>query len=240
MPAGRRSAKHKRLPRAESPVRSIQCTRATPACPLPRCRVLFLIPGGSATQLQAMPAGGRTPPSPLAATVQVSLSGWGGGGLEAACPAVEKVLRFSFESGVSLAEWANLASVRCGSLTFHVRLYQSGLPDWPRPAALSLSTSPPDCPIWFSATSHSPRPHRLPPCGWPIKRWKPGSSRSRFPCQAERLPAALAESDLDAATAASRAWSAVAAGPHPTRATTVLTAAAPLAGLRRSNPLEIA
>jgi ADP-heptose:LPS heptosyltransferase len=74
-------------------------------------RVLVLIPGGNATQLQAIPAV-ATVASHLGAMVQVACPA------EAAAvwklvPAVEKVLLYGFDQGVSLADWANLlGSVR--------------------------------------------------------------------------------------------------------------------------------
>jgi ADP-heptose:LPS heptosyltransferase len=69
-------------------------------------RVLFLIPGGIASQLQALPAVATVAAS-LKAQIQVACAP------EAAAswkllPAVEKVLPFSFEEGSSLADWANL------------------------------------------------------------------------------------------------------------------------------------
>jgi ADP-heptose:LPS heptosyltransferase len=69
-------------------------------------RVLFLIPGGIASQLQALPAVATVAAS-LKAQIHVACAA------EAAAswkllPAVEKVLPFSFEEGSSLADWANL------------------------------------------------------------------------------------------------------------------------------------
>ena len=69
-------------------------------------RVLFLIPGGIASQLQALPAVATVAAS-LKAQIQVACAP------EAAAswkllPAVEKVLPFNFQEGSSLADWANL------------------------------------------------------------------------------------------------------------------------------------
>ena len=69
-------------------------------------RVLFLLPGGTLSQLQAMPAAARVAEA-LNAQVQVACAP------EAAAawrllPAVEKVIPFSFEGSPSLADWANL------------------------------------------------------------------------------------------------------------------------------------
>lgn len=69
-------------------------------------RVLVLIPGGMATQLQALPAVAAVA-SHLNAQVQVACpaevsAAWN------LLPAVEKVLSYGFNQGVSLADWANL------------------------------------------------------------------------------------------------------------------------------------
>ena len=69
-------------------------------------RVLFLIPGGIASQLQALPAVATVAAS-LKAQIQVACAP------EAAAswtllPAVEKVVPFNFQEGSSLADWANL------------------------------------------------------------------------------------------------------------------------------------
>lgn len=69
-------------------------------------RVLFLLPGGSLNQLQAMPAAARVAEA-LGAQVQVACAPtvaatW------RLLPAVEKVIPFDFEGGPSLADWANL------------------------------------------------------------------------------------------------------------------------------------
>jgi ADP-heptose:LPS heptosyltransferase len=69
-------------------------------------RVLILIPGGIASQLQALPAVATVAAS-LKAQIQVACAP------EAAAswkllPAVEKVLPFNFGEGSSLADWANL------------------------------------------------------------------------------------------------------------------------------------
>ncbi|CAK6700527.1 lipopolysaccharide heptosyltransferase family protein [Synechococcus sp. CBW1107] len=69
-------------------------------------RVLVLIPGGMATQLQAIPAVAAVA-NHLHAQVQVACPA----GVAAAwklVPAVEKVLGYGFDQGVSLADWANL------------------------------------------------------------------------------------------------------------------------------------
>jgi len=69
-------------------------------------RVLFLLPGGSLNQLQAIPAAARMAEA-LGAQVQVACSpaaatAW------RLLPAVEKVIPFDFDGGATLADWANL------------------------------------------------------------------------------------------------------------------------------------
>lgn len=69
-------------------------------------RVLFLLPGGIDTQLQAIPAV-ATVAERLQAQVQVACAP-GAAAAWTLVPAVEKVIPFSFEGSASLADWANL------------------------------------------------------------------------------------------------------------------------------------
>ncbi len=69
-------------------------------------RVLVLIPGSSATQLQAIPAVAAVAEH-LSAQVQVACPA-AAAPIWKLLPAVEKVLPYSFDQGTSLADWANL------------------------------------------------------------------------------------------------------------------------------------
>ena len=69
-------------------------------------RVLFLIPGGIASQLQALPAVATVAAS-LKAQIQVACAPQAAASWKL-LPAVEKVLPFNFQEGSSLADWANL------------------------------------------------------------------------------------------------------------------------------------
>ncbi|MCX5945790.1 MAG: lipopolysaccharide heptosyltransferase family protein [Cyanobacteria bacterium] len=69
-------------------------------------RVLFLIPGGIASQLQALPAVATVAAS-LKAQIQVACAPEAAGSWKL-LPAVEKVLPFNFQEGSTLADWANL------------------------------------------------------------------------------------------------------------------------------------
>jgi len=189
------------------------------AClPLPRLRVLFC-PGGSATQLQAMPSVWPRHRPPPRATVQVSCPGWGGGGRSGKLlPAVEKVLPFSFESG-SACRVGPTCSVAVRSLDFS--LYQSWPPVGPSTCCSPSPTSPPGlCPIGLSATQPTPRPRAAQAASLRLaviqSAGKPGFQRSVAP-QADALRSA-AEIDLGRRTQPSpRAWSAVVTGPNAQR-----------------------
>jgi len=127
----------------------------------------------------------------LAATVQVSCPA-GAAAVWKLLPAVEKVLPFSFESGVSLAEWANLlGAVR--EPDFQAS-YQSGLRLAPRPAALPHPHPHPDCPIWLFGHQPTHAPGRT-GC---LLRLAESSAGSLAPADrgapaGRRLPAAAAE-----------------------------------------------
>jgi hypothetical protein len=69
-------------------------------------RVLFLLPGGSLTQLQAIPAAARMAEA-LGAKVQVACAP-AAAATWRLLPAVEKVIPFDFDGDASLADWANL------------------------------------------------------------------------------------------------------------------------------------
>ncbi|APD47456.1 lipopolysaccharide heptosyltransferase family protein [Synechococcus sp. CS-602] len=162
-------------------------------------RVLFLIPGGSATQLQAMPAVAATALH-LAATVQVSCPA-GAAAVWKLLPAVEKVLPFSFESGVSLAEWANLlGAVREPDFQACINL-ASG---WPLDLLLSLTHIPTRIArSGFSATSQlTPQAAQAASCGWPNQALEAWLQPIEVPLQADAFRLRLPKSDLDAATAA--------------------------------------
>ena len=74
--------------------------------PATAMRVLFLIPGGIASQLQALPAV-ATVAATLQAQIHVACAPEAAGSWKL-LPAVEKVLPFNFQEGSSLADWANL------------------------------------------------------------------------------------------------------------------------------------
>jgi ADP-heptose:LPS heptosyltransferase len=157
-------------------------------------RVLFLIPGSSTTQLQAIPAVAATA-SHLAATVQVACRP------EAAAvwkllPAVEKVLPFAFEAAPSLADWANLlGAVREPDFQACVNL-ASG---WPLDLLLSLTHIPTRVAAGgFSATTTV----RPPAGGWPNQALQTWLRPMQVPLDAESFRLSLPRSALDAATAA--------------------------------------
>ncbi len=74
--------------------------------PATAMRVLFLIPGGIASQLQALPAVATVAAS-LKAQIQVACAPQAAAAWTL-LPAVEKVVPFNFDEGSSLADWANL------------------------------------------------------------------------------------------------------------------------------------
>ena len=69
-------------------------------------RVLFLVPGGMAAQLQALPAAARVAEA-LSAQIQVACAP-AAGGAWSLLPAVEKLIPFDFNCNPTLADWANL------------------------------------------------------------------------------------------------------------------------------------
>jgi ADP-heptose:LPS heptosyltransferase len=169
-------------------------------------RVLFLIPGSGATQLQAMPAVAATA-SQLGASVQVACppaqaSIW------KLLPAVEKVLPYSFDTGVSLADWANLlGAVREPDFQLCLNL-ASG---WPIDLLLSLTHIPTRIAAGgFSATVRVPAPGTigsvngsLPPTGgWPNQQYECWLRPLEIPLDAEAFRLRLKPKALAAAAAA--------------------------------------
>ncbi|MCP9827573.1 lipopolysaccharide heptosyltransferase family protein [Synechococcus sp. Lug-A] len=169
-------------------------------------RVLFLIPGSGATQLQAMPAVAATA-SQLGATVQVAcppaqVSIW------KLLPAVEKVLPYSFDTGVSLADWANLlGAVREPDFQLCLNL-ASG---WPIDLLLSLTHIPTRIAAGgFSATVRVPAPgtagsvngSQSPTGGWPNQQYESWLRPLEIPLDAEVFRLRLKPKALEAAAAA--------------------------------------
>lgn len=169
-------------------------------------RVLFLIPGSGATQLQAMPAVAATA-SQLGASVQVACppaqaSIW------KLLPAVEKVLPYSFDTGVSLADWANLlGAVREPDFQLCLNL-ASG---WPIDLLLSLTHIPTRIAAGgFSATVCVPASGTagsingsLPPTdGWPNQQYERWLRPLEIPLDAEAFRLRLKPKALAAAAAA--------------------------------------
>jgi len=134
----------------------------------------------------------------LAATVQVACPA-GAAAVWKLLPAVEKVLPFSFESGVSLAEWANLlGAVREPDFQACINL-ASG---WPLDLLLSLTHIPTRIArSGFSATSQL-RPKGSQETGWPNQALEAWLQPIEVPLQADAFRLRLPKSDLDAATAA--------------------------------------
>ncbi|MCT0198802.1 lipopolysaccharide heptosyltransferase family protein [Synechococcus sp. CS-1325] len=156
-------------------------------------RVLFLIPGGSASQLQAIPAVAAVAAG-LNAQVQVacpqeSAAVW------KLLPAVEKVLPFSFAAGVSLAEWANLlGAVREPDFQLSINL-ASG---WALDLLLSLTHIPTRIArSGFSATTRLPAP----PAGWPSQALEAWLRPLELPLDADAFRLSLRKADLDGAAA---------------------------------------
>jgi ADP-heptose:LPS heptosyltransferase len=160
-------------------------------------RVLFLIPGNSATQLQTIPAVAAVAEH-LGAEVQVACPA------EAApvwklVPAVEKVLPFSFAPGLSLAEWANLlGAVREPDFQLSINL-ASG---WPLDLLLSLTHIPTRIArSGFSATIRLTA-EAAPGAGWPNQALQVWLNPIEVPLDAAAFRLSLTKADLDAATAA--------------------------------------
>jgi hypothetical protein len=160
-------------------------------------RVLFLIPGSSATQLQMIPAVAAVAEH-LGAKVQVACPA------EAAAvwklvPAVEKVLPFSFAPGLSLAEWANLlGAVREPDFQLSINL-ASG---WPLDLLLSLTHIPTRIGrTGFSATIRLTA-EAAPAAGWPNQALQAWLSPTEVPLDAAAFRLSLTKADLDAAVAA--------------------------------------
>jgi ADP-heptose:LPS heptosyltransferase len=80
----------------------IQSANASPAA----MRVLFLVPGGLADQLQALPAAARVAEA-LGAQIQVACAP-SAAGAWSLLPALEKLIPFDFNGNPTLADWANL------------------------------------------------------------------------------------------------------------------------------------
>ena len=80
----------------------IQSANASPAA----MRVLFLVPGGMADQLQALPAAARVAEA-LGAQIQVACAP-SAAGAWSLLPALEKLIPFDFNGNPTLADWANL------------------------------------------------------------------------------------------------------------------------------------
>jgi len=162
-------------------------------------RVLFLIPGGSATQLQTIPAVAAVADQ-LGAELQVACPA------EAAAvwklvPAVEKVLPFSFAPGLSLAEWANLlGAVREPDFQLSINL-ASG---WPLDLLLSLTHIPTRIArTGFSATIRlTAEATASPGAGWPNQALQAWLSPIEVPLDAAAFRLGLAQADLAAAAAA--------------------------------------
>ena len=172
-------------------------------------RVLFLIPGSGATQLQAMPAVAATAVQ-LGASVQVAcpqaqVSIW------KLLPAVEKVIPYSFDTGASLADWANLlGSVREPDFQLSLNL-ASG---WPIDLLLSLPPIPTLIAIGgFSATVRVPANGAVGAgavvngsgpltSGWPNQQFERWLRPLEIPLDAEAFRLQLKPRALEAAAAA--------------------------------------
>lgn len=157
-------------------------------------RVLFLIPGSSTIQLEAVPAVAATA-SHLTATVQVACRP------EAApvwklLPAVEKVLPFAFDQDPSLADWTNLlGAVREPDFQACINL-ASG---WPLDLLLSLTHIPTRVAAGgFAATTTI----QAPAGGWPNQALQAWLRPVQVPLNADSFRLSLSRSALDAATAA--------------------------------------
>lgn len=169
-------------------------------------RVLFLIPGSGATQLQAMPAVAATA-SQLGASVQVACPP-AAASIWKLLPAVEKVLPYSFDTGVSLADWANLlGAVREPDFQLCLNL-ASG---WPIDLLLSLTHIPTRVAGGgFSATVRVPAPgtagsvngSQPPTGGWPNQQYENWLRPLEIPLDAEAFRLRLKPKALAAAAAA--------------------------------------
>jgi ADP-heptose:LPS heptosyltransferase len=160
-------------------------------------RVLFLIPGGRATQLQTIPAVAAVADQ-LAAQVQVACPA-DAAAVWKLVPAVEKVLPFSFAPGLSLAEWANLlGAVREPDFQLSINL-ASG---WPLDLLLSLTHIPTRIArTGFSATIRLST-EAAPGAGWPNQALQVWLNPIEVPLDAAAFRLSLTKADLAAATAA--------------------------------------
>jgi ADP-heptose:LPS heptosyltransferase len=176
-------------------------------------RVLVLIPGGMATQLQAVPAVAAVA-SHLHAQVQVVCTA----GVAAAwklVPAVEKVHGYGFDQGVSLADWANLlGSAREPDFQVCLNL-GSG---WPIDLMLSLGHIPTRIATGgFSATTTVSRQP-----GWPNQTLEAWLRPIGVPLAAAGYRLSLPKAALEKAVAAAPAGDGplllLAPDPQPTAA----------------------
>ncbi|MDM7936393.1 MAG: lipopolysaccharide heptosyltransferase family protein [Cyanobium sp. CZS 48M] len=177
-------------------------------------RVLVLIPGGMATQLQAIPAVAAVA-AKLQAQVQVACPA-GVGAAWKLVPAVEKVLGYSFDGGVSLADWANLlGGVREPDFQVCLNL-GSG---WPIDLMLSLGHIPTRIATGgFSATTTVSRQ-----AGWPNQTLEAWLRPIGVPLDAASYRLSLPQASLEQAVAAAPAGEGplllLAPDPQPTAAT---------------------
>jgi len=158
-------------------------------------RVLLIVPGDLANQLQTLPAAAAVAES-LRAQLQVVCppqvgAAWG------LLPAVERVIPFPFE-GATLADWANLlGSVREPDFQVCLNLAEGRQVD----LMLSMSHIPTRLAAkGFSATEAIP----LPPqgSGWPPLRLRPWLQRIGVNLEAESFRLSLPRESLDRAIAA--------------------------------------
>ena len=157
-------------------------------------RVLFLIPGSSATQLQTIPAVAAVAEH-LGAEAQVACPA-DAAAVWKLLPAVEKVLPFSFAPGLSLAEWANLlGAVREPDFQLSINL-ASG---WPLDLLLSLTHIPTRIArSGFSATIRAAAPAPT----WPNQALQAWLQPVEVPLDAAAFRLSLPHPDLAAAAAA--------------------------------------
>ncbi|MFY8149519.1 MAG: glycosyltransferase family 9 protein [Prochlorococcaceae cyanobacterium] len=159
-------------------------------------RALFLIPGDSVSQLQALPAVAATA-AQLDAQVQVACRP-DAAGVWKLLPAVEKTLPVSFEQA-SLADWANLLGlVREPDFQACVNLLAGGpgsrAVDW----LLSMSHIPTRvASAGFSATERIAPPQN----GWPAQGLQAWLRPLGVRLEAASYRLSLARADLEAATA---------------------------------------
>jgi ADP-heptose:LPS heptosyltransferase len=156
-------------------------------------RVLFLLPGGIDSQLQAIPAA-ATVAARLGAQVQVACAP------EAAptwklLPAVEKVIPFGFEGGPTLADWANLlGNVREPDFQACISLARGRQVD----LMLSMSHIPTRVAVGgFSATATV-----TPEAGWPQQAFAPFLRAMGLELDAAAFRLSLPKAALEQAAAA--------------------------------------